>query len=325
MKDLISIIVPVYNAEDFLHLCVNSLLDQTYTNLEIILVDDGSTDNSWDIINTYSKKDNRVKFLHKENGGAGSARNEGIRLANGEWLLFVDADDTIDENYVEKLKRVSEDVDLVICGMKLLKGEIIIYSKTFLEDLEKKEILSVEDLFQLVRIYTLSGPVCKLFKSRIIKDNHLFFPTDMNLGEDSVFVYSYLQYIEKTYVLDNYWGYNVMLSLNDESLTKKAKPQDRIDAYKRIYKTGCHLLKAKKIKESINLDLFFADGLLQAINQCKRDKIPLSAKERYSVYDSIAELRYTQELAKRLPFYFLFFRKFRLWSLYEFLNNHLYK
>jgi len=325
MKCLVSIIVPVYNAENFLSKCIDSILSQSFVDWELLLIDDGSTDSSWEIINKYISNDKRIKAYHKENGGAGSARNEGIKRATGKWMLFVDADDYVEKDYIEKLVSASKGVDLTICGMKLICGEKITYSKIYLDGVEKKERLTVEDFFNIIRIYTLSGPVCKLFCSDIIKNNNIYFPTDINLGEDSIFVYTYLQYVNTTYIIDNYYGYNVMLSQNEKSLTKKAKPQDRIDAYKRIYKTGCHLLKTKSLKGSVNLDLFFVDGLLQAINQCKRDNILLSAKERYSVYDSIAELRYTKELAKRLPFYFLFFKKFRVWRVYEFLNNHLYK
>ena len=92
-NSLISVIVPVYNAEKYLDKCVNSIINQKYTNLEIILVDDGSKDNSLDLCKKYAEKDNRIKVIHKENGGLSSARNVGLAVARGEYIMFCDPDD----------------------------------------------------------------------------------------------------------------------------------------------------------------------------------------------------------------------------------------
>ena len=103
MKDKISIIVPIYNMEKYLNKGVNSIINQSYENLEIILVNDGSTDDSLNICNKFKKKDKRVVVLKKENGGLSSARNYGIEHANGKYISFVDADDYIEKDYIEKL------------------------------------------------------------------------------------------------------------------------------------------------------------------------------------------------------------------------------
>lgn len=102
-QDLISIIVPVYNVQEYLKNCINSILNQSYKNIEIILVDDGSTDESSSICDLYVKKDNRIKVIHKENGGLSDARNMGIKSARGKYITFVDSDDYLDENYVKVL------------------------------------------------------------------------------------------------------------------------------------------------------------------------------------------------------------------------------
>lgn len=119
--DKISVIVPVYNVEDYLEECINSILGQTYKNLEIILVDDGSTDNSSKICDIYEKKDKRIKVIHKENGGLSSARNEGLKYRTGEYISFVDSDDFIDKTMYEKLysaiKKYDADVVRVILLM----------------------------------------------------------------------------------------------------------------------------------------------------------------------------------------------------------------
>ena len=117
-KKLISVIVPVYNVETYLNECVDSILRQTYKNLEIILVDDGSTDNSGAICDEYAKKDSRIKVFHKENGGASTARNYGIDQANGEFLGFVDSDDYIEKELYELLMEslVKNNADVSACG-----------------------------------------------------------------------------------------------------------------------------------------------------------------------------------------------------------------
>lgn len=102
-KDLISVIVPVYNVEKYLPKCLESIINQTYKNLEIILVDDGSTDNSAKICNEYAKNDNRIKVYYKANGGQGSARNYGMKIAKGEFVTFIDSDDYIAEDLCEYL------------------------------------------------------------------------------------------------------------------------------------------------------------------------------------------------------------------------------
>ena len=107
-KPNISIIVPVYNIEEYLPRCIESILNQTYNNLELILVDDGSKDKSGEICDAYAKKDNRVVVLHKENGGSSSARNAGIAIAKGEYLGFVDSDDYIEPDMYEKMVAVIE-------------------------------------------------------------------------------------------------------------------------------------------------------------------------------------------------------------------------
>ena len=121
-NDLVSIIVPVYNVEKYLRQCIESLINQTYKNIEIILVDDGSTDNSGKICDEYSKKDNRIKAIHKKNGGLSDARNYGIENAKGIYICFVDSDDYTDKKYIENLYHaiIENKADISICNFKLI-------------------------------------------------------------------------------------------------------------------------------------------------------------------------------------------------------------
>ena len=121
MNPQISVIVPIYNVEKYLAKCIDSIINQTLTNIEIILVNDGSTDNSRKIIDKYDKKDSRIKVIHKKNGGQGSARNAGLDIAKGEYIGFVDSDDWIDSNMYENLYNaaISNNADIVVCNRKV--------------------------------------------------------------------------------------------------------------------------------------------------------------------------------------------------------------
>ena len=127
----ISVIVPIYNTEKYLARCIESILCQTYTNLEIILVDDGSTDKSGDICDFYARKDNRVKVVHKENGGAAAARNFALNMVTGQYIGFVDSDDYIEPIMYQSMIQIAEeyDCDVVMCDcVKEHKDEQQIYT-----------------------------------------------------------------------------------------------------------------------------------------------------------------------------------------------------
>ena len=119
MKNLlVSVIVPIYNVEKYLRKCVDSILNQTYKNLEIILVDDGSPDNCGNICDEYALSDSRIRIIHKKNGGLSDARNAGLDIARGNYILFVDSDDYIDETMVEKLYEAleKEKAEMSLCS-----------------------------------------------------------------------------------------------------------------------------------------------------------------------------------------------------------------
>ena len=143
---LISIIVPIYNVENYLERCINSLIAQTYKNIEIILVDDGSTDNSLNICNAYSKKDKRIKIIHQKNGGVSDARNKGISFSHGEYITFVDSDDYVSNDYVEYMYNMicKTGAKLSICRVK------IIWKNTKKNDCTKEyfKTLNQQDAFE---------------------------------------------------------------------------------------------------------------------------------------------------------------------------------
>lgn len=127
-NSLVSVIIPVYNVEDYLDNCLDTVIHQDYKNLEIILVDDGSTDNSGNKVDEWAKKDNRIVPLHQRNQGLSAARNTGLDNSHGAWIVFIDSDDYVSENYVSVLLRTAEkdNSDLVICQYSELDNTKVI-------------------------------------------------------------------------------------------------------------------------------------------------------------------------------------------------------
>jgi glycosyltransferase involved in cell wall biosynthesis len=175
----VSIIVPVYKAEKYISKCIESLVVQTIKDIEIILVDDGSPDNSGKICDEYSYKDNRIKVVHKVNGGVSSARNNGIKASIGEYILFVDSDDWVENNYVEALLKAKAKYpdSEPLCGFRTVSdyNGTLIANNVFSEE-EETEI-TFDKYMLLVQGWLAQSPCNKLFDASIIKENNLLFDT----------------------------------------------------------------------------------------------------------------------------------------------------
>ena len=163
---LVTVVVPIYNVEPYLCKCIDSILEQSYSNLEIILVDDGSLDKSGEICDTYANKDNRIKVIHKSNGGLSSARNSGIEIATGEYILFVDSDDYTHPLMVEKLVKTAEKykVSIVCCD----------YTSEKLPE-DEEEIIEIIDRDKAIcKLLNDDGYKCfawnKIYKLTLFKD-----------------------------------------------------------------------------------------------------------------------------------------------------------
>lgn len=187
-KDLISVIVPIYNVEKYLRQCIDSIINQTYKNLEIILVDDGSTDNSSKICKEYKNKDSRIKLFHKKNGGVSSARNYGIEKMSGEYVLFLDGDDTINVDAVEKLIEFIGTNELVIGNVRSSDIKKRLGSES--KELTNEEIEAfINAIFHVQSNYNDCLRYCggKFFKSDLISRNSLRYDLNLKIGEDTVF------------------------------------------------------------------------------------------------------------------------------------------
>lgn len=204
-KDTVSIIVPIYNKDKYLDDCVNSIVKQTYKNLEIILVDDGSTDLSADICEKWEQKDKRIHTYHIPNGGVGNARNYGMNVASGSEIMFIDADDMIKENCVEHMLAayLENRVSLVTCGFTVFNSYSQETKRLQLGPKGKKEIRTyIEEMSVFDLHYYYNGPVAKLFSNSLATGNNLRFEGKDTYGEDFVFNMKLLSKTESVYTID---------------------------------------------------------------------------------------------------------------------------
>lgn len=184
----ISVIVPVYNKAKYLNRCIDSLVEQSFDHIEVILVDDGSIDNSFEICNAYAKSDARVRVIKKENGGASSARNVGIREARGRYLMFVDADDYVEKTACENLwERITkdEDIDIILgnrCGHPT-NGEV--YPMFHLSDSKGKLLNGQEYMLAEMKIHSMYFVVvAALYRKDFIVENQLFFKEGLYVEDE---------------------------------------------------------------------------------------------------------------------------------------------
>jgi len=206
MKPRVSVIVPVYNTEDKLRFCVESILRQTFSDFELILIDDGSTDNSPAICDMFEKTSERIRVLHKRNGGVSSARNAGLSIANGEFITFVDSDDTLETQFLELAitSTVRNNVDAFYSGliMETYEKSMVIkcdkYAFSYNGVITVKQLL--EEMNKMYPLICICGPYCKLFRSDIIKAHGIWFDESLSLGEDTLFNIEYLKCCASVYV-----------------------------------------------------------------------------------------------------------------------------
>ena len=227
--DLISIVVPVYNAEKYIGVCVNSVLEQTHSNFELLLINDGSKDNTLEVLKSY--KDSRIKVYSFDNQGAGKTRNKGIQLSRGKYITFVDSDDYIDKDYLERLHQKIQDNDVLISG----------YKKVSLEDHSlmyvSKPKVSVWDEFRYV------ATCGKLYRLDYLKNNGIEYEK-LVLGEDVYMNIKCNTLTNKVKVID-YAGYNYCFNPNSLTQSKKS-----------VQGNNDILMLLNKIQSTLNLDKY---------------------------------------------------------------------
>ena len=201
-----SIIVPAYNVECVLHEAIESVLNQDFNSFELIIINDGSKDNTKKVADSYAAKDNRVRVLNQNNGGASSARNNGIDHANGKYIAFLDSDDRYKKEYLSTMYReLHKGAELSVCGFDLFKNGRKCSSICYFEG-DSRQITIAEYLEQMLQYHDQAywgANWNKVYSADIIKKNKIYFQEGISIGEDLYFNLCYLQYIKRVNLVVN--------------------------------------------------------------------------------------------------------------------------
>lgn len=237
-KPIISIIVPVYNVEQYLHSCIDSILAQTFTNCELLLIDDGSPDRSGEICDEYAQKDTRIRVFHKENGGVSSARNLGLDNAQGEWVTFIDADDYILPDFIKGLYKPIEEgecVDFVHGGCcNVNNGEIVSVNQSYDNYIGDNPGY----VFRMFRGLTVS----KLFSlenvNHSVDGRPLRFDEKMKIAEDMAFTMDYLLSVKRyAFVEEKGYCYRVDNMSSATKSKRNVKYEIELHSFRHLYKS----------------------------------------------------------------------------------------
>lgn len=243
MTTKLSIIIPIYNTEKYLGKCLDSILAQTFGDFEVICIDDGSTDNSSEILTEYAQEDRRVKVIYQKNKRAGVARNNGLAKATGEFISFVDSDDWIEPNTYElAFKNITEEIDLLCFGAKIViddssEGKI---DTKHLENIKQYQKINFKGKVELNDSHRAGTNVClwnKIFRTSIIKKHNIRFPEGIE-HDDDAFYYKYSLVCKKAYYMqDTLYNYlqrsnSIMDVINNK---KDIRIYDRMLAWYDIY------------------------------------------------------------------------------------------
>ncbi len=217
-KPLVSIIVPIYNGEETIERCICSLKEQTYHNIEVIVIDDGSTDQTPHIMDEYAKLDSRFRMIHKENSGVSSARNMARELAQGEYVQFVDGDDWVLPGTTQSLlEGMQQNSEMVICDYYRVVEKTIVVKGHMEHDGIISRSQYAECMMRAPANYYYGVLWNKMYRMDIIREHRLDFPQELDWCEDVQFNLEYLQYVKQVYVLQQPLYYYV---LTKDSLTR---------------------------------------------------------------------------------------------------------
>ena len=287
----VSVIIPIYNSENVLERCIDSVLCQSYKDFELLLINDGSTDSSGAICDDYAKKDNRIKVIHQANGGPSKARNTGLSIATGAWICFVDSDDWVEPEYIYgflgRPNAVKE--ELIIQGfydVYLDNDEKVITKKKHrFYDLNEVDIQNVKGLIVYNQLHRDGYPFCKLYNTQVIRENEIRFDQQISFAEDTLFLLKYLQFIKKMYFAND-CAYNH--TINASSLSCRYYDyKTELWCYEQISQL-LDLFK-HRTEQEINAEIASYAGsfLVRAINSMYRTNTKLKRNDRLQKIESL--------------------------------------
>ena len=303
MKPIISIIVPVFNVKDYLDRCVKSLVAQTFTNIEIILVDDGSTDGSSALCDKLVKTDSRIKVIHQKNGGLSDARNCGIKNASGDFIMFIDSDDYISNDSCERfVSLIDDECDIIVGEATLIKKDNVSYQK---HDclIEGKLYTNREYIIRSINHNEFYAPVCfNIYRRSFLVDNSLFFKEGIYHEDMEVLLRTYLN--ARCIKCLKYPFYQYVIR-EDSITTKKSgnskNVSDLFDIYTEWLKT-INCILDNKLKKKLKCNL--SKHIIHTCRYYKVDKgLPNGINKSFLIMNTLNVKEFVKTIA------FLSFRK----------------
>ncbi len=285
--NMVSVIVPVYNRAYCMRKCLDSILNQTFADWECIVVDDGSTDDTWNVCVEYAGKDRRFVICRQENKGVSAARNKALDSATGRYVTFVDSDDYIEIDFLEKLLREVGKGVLPVACLRLDGGSLYSFSSPEL----KLELRAGNEhaFVEFAETGLLYGPVAKLYERAILEEHHICFDTGVSYGEDVIFNFTYLRYVDEIRVIPERL-YNVIQTSDSlSSHPEKQSFESHLLRWETVYRFFCDKNMTAGLSGYFNGSYYEVIWLGLYMVLYKHKELPVAA--RYGYVKNIAELR----------------------------------
>jgi len=333
LKKTVSIIIPFFNAEKTLSRCIESVVKQSYEQLEIVLINDGSTDRSEEICKSWKNKDQRIRIINKQNNGVSTARNYGIDYATGQFIQFVDADDYIDKQMTELLveqMRHNEQYELVICGFQTnyyQKNSQFITPYVPHRSGPLTKLTLLQHIGRLYKETILQSPCNKLYRTNIIKNYGIYFNENLQLGEDLLFNLAYIDVIHSVYLLKKpLYNYTI----EQENTLSTQFSSSYINEQRHLHHQLKNFLKKYHLYNDENKQLIkqtFTEHIIYGIAMICNPTNYLTAKERKEKIRTIINQPFVQRYlpyfnhSKQGKFVSYFIRKKHIQCLYYFFTT----
>lgn len=282
---MISIIIPIYNSESLLNDCVACIIGQDYSDWELLLIDDGSTDGSGEIAHRWSEIDSRVKYYRKENGGVSSARNYGLDRAKGEYIMFVDSDDLCASTMVSALSvAIRQNLDMAMCDILRFHDGDNIEQSVYVSDKDIQFLSGIGNIYRFMdRAGHLHAPYARLYRQEIIKTYGIRFDESLSLGEDLLFNLDYLRRVKTCAYISGalYYYHDTVDSLSKSISSDYADIQLRLfDCKLDFVRTNGIQLDYTNVAPGIVRDMFLSLCRSKGSDACKVDSIKRLKKHR---------------------------------------------
>ena len=301
IEGMVSVIVPVYNSQKYLTLCLDSIVNQTYQNLELIIINDGSTDNSAEICKKYARQDIRVVVKNTENNGPARARNIGIHISKGSFIFFVDADDFIEKQTLSLLVEAykKHNSELIIGGFSRVSGQGEGKREVYFEDIKENTVLTKQFLADYTLNY-LKEPNKKplftyfwgrLFLASVIKENNIYLDESLRTFEDVAFNFKYLRYINNAYFLkDNLYNHLVHEDGSSASMAVH-RSINNLFGYGKALSNAELFIESCTLDNNINIKnkiahAFICYSIIQLVRLCGQ----LNYNNYFVIYNRVYEL-----------------------------------